>query len=184
MPTSTKKKMGRPTRYSHELAEKICDLIRSGKSERQICAMKGMPDTKTLWAWKEKYPDFLHQSARARADSADFYNDRRQKKADALYKIANEHLRLGENIPKGVVEAIKGSIQEDAREAGLRDDSRYGDRKRVALTGPTGGAVKVETKQQYDLSNLSVSDLEKLEVILNGTEKSSDAGGSKDMEGS
>ena len=86
--------------------------------------------------------------------------------------------------PKGVVEAIKVSIQEDAREAGLRDDSRYGDRKRVALTGADGGAVKVETKQQYDLSNLSVSDLEKLEAILNGIDKSSDAGGSEDMESS
>ena len=78
MATSTKKKMGRPTRYSHELAEKICDLIRSGKSERQICAMKGMPSIQTLWVWKEKHPEFLEQSARARADSADFYNDRRK----------------------------------------------------------------------------------------------------------
>lgn len=181
---ATRVKMGRPSIYSPELAAKICELIRSGKSERQICAMKGMPAIQTLWVWKQKYPDFLEQSARARADSAEFYNDQRQKKADELYKIAKKHLKMGLDIPKGVVEAIKVSIQEDAREAGLRDDSRYGDRKRVALTGADGGAVKVETKQQYDLSHLSVSDLEKLEVILNGINKSSDAGGSEDMESS
>ena len=159
MASTIKNKVGRPTRYSHELAEKICDLIRSGKSERQICAMKGMPDTKTLWTWKEKYPDFLRQSARARAASADFYNDRRMKKAEELYDIAQRHLKAGESIPKGVVEAIKVSIQEDARESGLRDDSRFGDRKRLALTGPTGEAVKIETKHSYDLSNLSVEEL-------------------------
>lgn len=181
---ATRAKKGRPSIYSPELAAKICELIRSGKSERQICAMKGMPAIQTLWVWKQKYPDFLEQSARARADSAEFYNDQRQKKADELYKIAKKHLKMGLDIPKGVVEAIKVSIQEDAREAGLRDDSRYGDRKRVALTGADGGAVKVETKQQYDLSNLSVSDLEKLEAILNGIDKSSDAGGSEDMESS
>ena len=181
---ATRAKKGRPSIYSPELAAKICELIRSGKSERQICAMKGMPAIQTLWVWKQKYPDFLVQSARARADSAEFYNDQRQKKADELYKIAKKHLKMGLDIPKGVVEAIKVSIQEDAREAGLRDDSRYGDRKRVALTGADGGAVKVETKQQYDLSNLSVSDLEKLEAILNGIDKSSDAGGSEDMESS
>lgn len=181
---ATRAKKGRPSIYSPELAAKICELIRSGKSERQICAMKGMPAIQTLWVWKQKYPDFLEQSARARADSAEFYNDQRQKKADELYKIAKKHLKMGLDIPKGVVEAIKVSIQEDAREAGLRDDSRYGDRKRVALTGADGGAVKVETKQQYDLSNLSVSDLEKLEAILNGINKSSDAGGSEDMESS
>lgn len=181
---ATRAKMGRPSIYSPELAAKICELIRSGKSERQICAMKGMPAIQTLWVWKQKYPDFLEQSARARADSAEFYNDQRQKKADELYKIAKKHLKIGLDIPKGVVEAIKVSIQEDAREAGLRDDSRYGDRKRVALTGADGGAVKVETKQQYDLSNLSVSDLEKLEAILNGIDKSSDAGGSENLESS
>lgn len=181
---ATRAKMGRPSIYSPELAAKICELIRSGKSERQICAMKGMPAIQTLWVWKQKYPDFLEQSARARADSAEFYNDQRQKKADELYKIAKKHLKIGLDIPKGVVEAIKVSIQEDAREAGLRDDSRYGDRKRVALTGADGGAVKVETKQQYDLSNLSVSDLEKLEAILNGINKSSDAGGSENLESS
>ena len=181
---ATRAKMGRPSIYSPELAAKICELIRSGKSERQICAMKGMPAIQTLWVWKQKYPDFLEQSARARADSAEFYNDQRQKKADELYKIAKKHLKMGLDIPKGVVEAIKVSIQEDAREAGLRDDSRYGDRKQVALTGADGGAVKVETKQQYDLSNLSVSDLEKLEAILNGINKSSDAGGSENLESS
>lgn len=181
---ATRVKMGRPSIYSPELAAKICELIRSGKSERQICAIKGMPAIQTLWVWKQKYPDFLEQSARARADSAEFYNDQRQKKADELYKIAKKHLKMGLDIPKGVVEAIKVSIQEDAREAGLRDDSRYGDRKRVALTGDDGGAVKVETKKQYDLSNLSVSDLEKLEAILNGINKSSDAGGSENLESS
>ena len=171
MATSTKKKMGRPTRYSHELAEKICDLIRSGKSERQICAMKGMPALQTLWVWKEKHPEFLEQSARARADSADVYNDRRQKKADELYEIAKEHLRQGESIPKGVVEAIKASIQEDAREAGLRDDSRFGDRKRVALTGPTGGAVKIENNLVLD--DVSLDDLKKVRALLYGKESTS-----------
>ena len=97
---ATRAKKGRPSIYSPELAAKICELIRSGKSERQICAMNGMPAIQTLWVWKQKYPDFLVQSARARADSAEFYNDQRQKKADELYKIAKKHLKMGLDIPK------------------------------------------------------------------------------------
>lgn len=96
--------------------------------------MEGIPAIETLCVWKERYPEFLEQSARARADSADVYNDRRQKKADELYRIAESHLRNGESIPKGIVEAFKISMQEDAREAANRDDSRFGDRKRVALS--------------------------------------------------
>ena len=34
------------------------------------------------------------------------------------------------------------------KEAGLRDDSRYGDRKRVALTGADGGALEVRQTLQ------------------------------------
>ena len=36
-------KMGRPSIYTPELAEKICELIRDGVSERKICGMPGMP---------------------------------------------------------------------------------------------------------------------------------------------
>lgn len=133
--------------------------------------MKGMPAIQTLWVWKEKHPEFLEQSARARADSADVYNDRRQKKADELYRIAESHLRNGESIPKGIVEAFKVSMQEDAREAGLRDDSRFGDRKRVALTGADGGAVKIENNLVLD--DVSLDDLKKVRALLYGKESTS-----------
>ena len=53
------------------------------------------------------------------------------EKAQALYEEAMSRLESGEGFPRGVVEAIRASMQEDAREAALRDDSRYGDRKRV-----------------------------------------------------
>lgn len=171
MTMTTTKKTGRPSKYSRALAEQICELIRSGKSERQICAMKGMPAIQTLWVWKEKYPEFLEQSARARADSADVYNDRRQKKADELYRIAESHLRNGESIPKGIVEAFKVSMQEDAREAANRDDSRFGDRKRVALTGADGGAVKIENNLVLD--DVSLDDLKKVRALLYGKESTS-----------
>ncbi len=171
MASTTKNKVGRPSSYTQELADEIIELIRNGYSEREICKKRGMPSLKTLWNWKDKYPEFLRQSARARADSADFYNDRRMKKAEELYEIAREHLRHGESIPKGVVEAIKVSIQEDAREAGLRDDSRFGDRKRVALTGADGGAVKIENNLVLD--DVSLDDLKKVRALLYGKESTS-----------
>lgn len=42
-------------------------------------------------------------------------------------------------IPKGVVEALRAYMQENARSAALRDDSRYGDRKTVKVE-PGAGA--------------------------------------------
>lgn len=59
-------KGGRPSTYTPELAERICDLIREGKSERQICKMPGMPDAVTLRRWKDTNPEFCTHSARAK----------------------------------------------------------------------------------------------------------------------
>ena len=70
---------------------------------------------------------------RAREASAELFNDRRMEKAQALYEEAMSRLESGEGFPRGVVEAIRASMQEDAREAALRDDSRYGDRKRLGV---------------------------------------------------
>lgn len=61
-------KMGRPSIYTPELAEKICELIRDGVSERKICGMPGMPGWTTLNRWKLENPDFRNQSARARSE--------------------------------------------------------------------------------------------------------------------
>ena len=63
---SAPRKVGRPTKYTPELAEKICDLIREGLSEREICSQKGMPDASTLGRWKDNNQEFCNQSARAR----------------------------------------------------------------------------------------------------------------------
>ena len=63
--------------------------------------------------------------------------------------------------------------------------SRCGWRETVKqeITGADGGAVKIETKQEYDLSKLSVSQLEALETILNDSDTSK-SGGNKTLESS
>lgn len=166
------KRSGRPSKYTEELAGKICDLIAEGHSERSICKMEGMPNLSTLWRWKDQYPEFCNRSVRAREASAEIFNERRMKKAQDLYNEAMNRLQIDEDFPRGVVEAIKASMQEDAREAGNRDDRNFGDRKRVALTGADGGAVKVESKTEYDLSQLTIEQLTNLEEILMNAENS------------
>ena len=140
---TTPKKTGRPTKYSAALAEKICDLIREGSSLRKIAKMPGMPAVDTMRKWKDMYPDFLALSARARAESAALYAEKAvevaQEASDYADLIASgKATRLGVpicDLPKGYVDAKKLLYQALIREAALRDDSRFGDRKRVDVTG-------------------------------------------------
>lgn len=138
--TTVKKKLGRPSKFSDALAEKICNLIEEGHSERQIAAMDGMPSTRTIWQWKEDYPEFLRRSARAREASAEKFDDERIERAKWLMKQVEMHAKTGADMPKGIVDGTKAVMQELARSAALRDDSRFGDRKTVAIDAKVDGA--------------------------------------------
>ena len=142
------KKMGRPSKYTEELAQKICDLIREGKSERQVCKMPNMPTAMTLRRWKEGNPDFCAQSARAREESAEKFNDELLDLQDELNDQLQTRLSTGEDFPKGAVEAYKVLMQEKARQAAWRDDSRYGNRKTVKVdaTEDAKGMAEVYAK--------------------------------------
>ena len=154
---TSKKKTGRPSLYTDELADKIVGLIEEGYSERQIGKMAGMPSAVTIWKWKEERPEFLKRSARARELSASIYREKALKIAESVNDFADEVERSHRDavekdandpeydedgsvkktpklcIPPGWVEAKKLVIQELNREAALRDDSRFGDRKTVKV---------------------------------------------------
>lgn len=136
----SEKKIGRPSKYSDALAQKICDLLEEGYSMRQIAAMPGMPSTTTMVKWKEDHPDFLLRSARARETSAEKFDDERIEKAKWLMEQVELAARTGESIPKGIVDGTRAVMQELARSAALRDDSRFGDRKTVKVDAKSDGA--------------------------------------------
>lgn len=135
-----KRGKGRPSKYNDDLAEKICNLIEEGHSERQIAAMDGMPSTRTILQWKEDNPEFLRRSARAREASAERFDDERTERAAWLMGQVEHYAGIGLDMPKGIVEGTKVVMQELARSAALRDDSRFGDRKTVKVDAKADGA--------------------------------------------
>lgn len=66
-------KMGRPSDYSEEIADLICDAIADGKSLIDICASDSMPSARTVYRWlaDESRAEFCHRYARAREAQAD-----------------------------------------------------------------------------------------------------------------
>lgn len=43
--------MGRPSTFTPELAERLCQLIAEGRSLRRACRVEGMPDKETVRRW-------------------------------------------------------------------------------------------------------------------------------------
>lgn len=67
--------MARPTDYSQDLADRICEQLADGKSLRTVCLADDMPDKRSVFRWLRIHEEFSHQYARAKEESADALSD-------------------------------------------------------------------------------------------------------------
>jgi len=119
---------GRPTAYTDELADKICDRLAEGEGLISICRDDGMPNERTLrsWALDDDHP-FSPKYARA--------------KEYGYHRLAEEILDIADN-----------GNSEDVQRDKLRVDTRkwmlskvlpkiYGDKLLAAGPGDNGPIV-------------------------------------------
>lgn len=66
-----KKPVGRPTGYTQDLADQICEGLASGMSMRTVCKEETFPCMQTVFRWLRTYPEFCEQYTRAKAEAAD-----------------------------------------------------------------------------------------------------------------
>lgn len=76
---TTKKKMGRPTKYNKALGDRICERLASGESLRAICRDDDFPHKVTVMRWllsdSEIYAHFRTQYTLARQIQYEFMAD-------------------------------------------------------------------------------------------------------------
>ncbi|AIL33106.1 hypothetical protein IX83_07125 [Basilea psittacipulmonis DSM 24701] len=136
-------KKGRPTQYSKEVANKICEQLEQGLSLKQICEQADMPVRSTVYLWLREYSDFSDNYTRAREVHADLIHD--------------ELLELVDNIPEDFASIAKARLQADTRKWVLARMSprKYGDTSKIELTGNEGGPVEIsETVRLSRLNSL------------------------------
>lgn len=86
--------MGRPSDFTAEMANTICERIADGESLRKICADEDMPGRSTVRQWLAKYPEFARQYAHARDQQADVYAERIVEEAETATDAALGRLRM------------------------------------------------------------------------------------------
>ncbi|EHD12905.1 hypothetical protein CIN_21510 [Commensalibacter intestini A911] len=116
--------MARPSKYSEELVNKICERIADGESLRAICREDGMPDHNTVIRWKNEKPEFCSQYARAREDQADGLFDQ------AIDMLKEQHV---DNVK---VQSAKLNFDIIKWTAGKLAPKKYGDK--IDMTSSDG----------------------------------------------
>ena len=124
--SDTKRKIGRPTDYTKDMADKICEKIANGRSLRSICAEDGMPPMKTIYRWLEANEEFRHQYARARDKQADYF--------------AEEIIEIADSAEAESAAVSKAKLQIDARKwaASKIAPKKYGDKQEIDVKSSDG----------------------------------------------
>ena len=53
--------MPRPSKYTQEMVDQICEGLSEGGSLRQLCKQEGMPNRATILRWANDKPEFREQ---------------------------------------------------------------------------------------------------------------------------
>jgi len=143
-------KAGRPSKFTQELADQICDLMIAGSDLVDACEALKL-NRRTVYRWMHENPDFDAQCARAREALTDFRLKKIREKIETaqVEGVDPALLRIQVSYEQWMAEKIA---------------PRYQTRQRTELTGKDGGPVKVA---HIDLSHMSDDELDLLDMALN-----------------
>jgi hypothetical protein len=145
--------VGRPSDYSQETVDRICERIADGESLRSICVDEDMPDKATVFRWLAAHDSFRDQYSRARETQAETIFDEMLDIADDGSNDWMERKNSdGENIGwQENGEAIRRSqLRIAARQwmLGKMAPKKYGDKVTNILEG---GDRPIKTEDVTDI---------------------------------
>ncbi len=123
---------GRPSKYSQQLADKICAKIIEGFSLRTVCKPDDMPCVATILTWLREKPDFLAQ-----------YEKAKEEQADAL---AEEMLDIADDGTNDWME----NYSKDGENLGWKVNGEHVQRSRLRLDTRKWIASKLKPKKYGD----------------------------------
>jgi hypothetical protein len=150
------KPTGRPSKYTPEIAQKMCELLSEGVPLREICRMEGMPYWRTVYLWIAKDESLSAHIARAREAGYD--------------AMAEECLIIADTPKIGVKKTFNSGAGEEEDSMTVTEDDMLGHRKlqietrlkllakwnpkkygdRVQLAGDAENPLKLEVETQAD----------------------------------
>lgn len=109
--------MGRPTKYTQEIADKICEHISTTTiGLNRFCEEEGNPSQSMVYRWLKQHPEFREKYARA-------HEDRAHLLVSEILEIADDGTNDYMTITKGDVE-YNVEDREVTNRSKLRVDAR------------------------------------------------------------
>ncbi len=125
---------GRPTDYTVEIGDVICEGISNRQSLVKICKPDDMPAVRTVYYWLRAHKEFLQNYELAKEDQA--------------HNLVEDALDIADDED---IDPQHKRIMVDTRKwiASKYNTKKYGDKNQMELTGANGGAIKTESKVEW-----------------------------------
>jgi hypothetical protein len=138
---------GRPTDYTPELADKICEQLIMGFSLRTVCKDDSMPCVSTVFSWLRTKPEFLKQYEKSKEEQADaLAEDMLDIADDGTNDWMEKHDKDGHNIGWQVngEHVQRSRLRLDTRKwiASKLKPKKYGDKVDMNVGGQTGNPIE------------------------------------------
>jgi len=150
LPDTPKKKTGRPSKYTPELAAEICNRLGTGEPLLQICKDENMPERRTVYGWLERDPDLSAQFAHAREAGCDAIAEELIEISDTLH-FGETQVMGDKNTTTTVADMLghrKLRIETRLKLLACWNPAKYG--TKVQLGGDPKNPLKVEASVQAD----------------------------------
>lgn len=140
-----KPKRGRPSGYSDELAQVICNRLAGGESLEEICKEGDMPCSATVRLWKIKIPGFLAMYAQAREEIGDAAGLSVLAKSRQMDAIAQGILagKITPEVGRAAIDALNRTCDQIKWSSGRMATKKWGDKVEL------GGDINVTTMRLY-----------------------------------
>jgi len=127
---------GRPSTYTEEMGNLICDKLTEGVSLRKLCTSEEFPNASTVYVWLDRFPSFAEKYARAREAAT-------EDMLEAILEIADD--------PK--IEVQDKRVRIDTRKWAMSklNMKKYGEKK----TTDSNVTVQLDEKRQAKITAIT-----------------------------
>lgn len=156
-----KKTMGRPTIYTPELAELICDRVASNPNGIvRICNMfDDMPNHDTIHAWRHKYPEFSDRFMEARKKQSHLMFESAIDEVQSISDYEYINPKTGATcVDAGIVAMKKAIAFQKTHQAARISPAHYAVSKQSEETSPSDTLSKIQNLVA-DLNKTNHSDI-------------------------
>lgn len=124
---------GRPSTYTEEMGNRICDKLTEGISLRKLCASDKYPAASTVFVWLDRNPSFAERYARAREAAT-------EDMLEEIFEIADN--------PALDVQDKRVRIDTRKWAMGKLKPKRYGEKQTLDVGNKEGETLKIESNAE------------------------------------